>query len=99
MIYVTDTQRSRQRYAALTINTVERFGRAMTDNRTHSTVDTVQDALCFAECITEQNTGKSPLGIAPPPFVDIRENGACSLPAINGKAKRRFGDKRVARNG
>ena len=82
--------------AALAVHPVQRFDRAVHQNRADAGVDAVQDALRLAEGVGEQHARLALLGIGAPPFVDPFENLRLRCPSIDRQAKGRFRDESVA---
>src|SRR5277367_1807475 len=93
---VAHHESARQGDAAFAVDRVERFYRAMADDRSDFGVDVSENALRFAEAVSQHDARAPPIGVLAPPAIDFVENFALRPPMVDRKAERRFGDERVA---
>ena len=71
----------------------------MHDDRADAGVDPGQQPLRLAEAVGEQQAGAAGVGIGAPPVVDFAQHLGLRAPAVDGQAKRAFGDEAMAAHG
>ena len=82
--------------ARFAVHPVQRFDRAVAEDRADAGVQPMEDALGLAEGVAEQHAGFAAGDIGLPPVIDPGKNLRLGLPAVNRQAEGGFGDKGVA---